>query len=331
MPPLRRLVLALLGATLVAAPVTAAPVAAHSRAESGAIVTFPIPGNAVFPEGVAADPRNGNFYVSSTTDGTIFRGNVRQPSRELEPFLPGGADGRTSATGLKVDRRGRLFVSGGGTGQMWVYDTGSRKLLAHFDTGNGAASFINDVAVTPNGDAFFTDSLIPVLYRVRASTLRHPSSTVRAPERFLDFNGTPVVYQAGINLNGIAPSADGRQLLTIQSNTGQLFRIDVASRTVAEVPVEGGPLTAGDGILLEGRRLFVVRNQLELIVTVALGRRLDEGRVVAQFTDAALQFPTTVARSHGLLLVVNSQFDRRGGTPELPFNVAGVPIERVVG
>jgi hypothetical protein len=329
--PLRRLVLALLGATLVVAPVTAGPASAHSSPQSRPIVTFTIPGDAVFPEGVAADPRSGDFYVSSNNDGTIFRGNVRRPS--LEVFLPGGADGRTSATGLKVDQRGRLFVSGAGTGQMWVYDIRTRGLIGHFDTGNGAASFINDVAVTPNGDAYFTDSLIPVLYRVPASALRHPSTAVRAPEAFIDFNGTAVVYQAGFNLNGIAVGASGRQLVTIQSNTGQVFRIDVASRTVSEIPVDGGPLTAGDGILLKGRTLFVVRNQLELIMTVALSRGLDEGRVVAQFTDDALRFPTTIALSHGLFLVVNSQFDRRGPglTPELPFTVAGIPFERVVG
>jgi hypothetical protein len=327
----RRLVLALLGASLLVAPVMAGPVSAHSRPQSRPIVTFTIPGDAVFPEGVAADPRSGDFYVGSTSDGTIFRGNVRQPS--LQVFLPGGADGRSSAAGLKVDRRGRLFVSGAGTGQMWVYDVRTRTLLGHFDTGNGAASFINDVAVTPSGDAYFTDSLIPVLYRVPASALRHPSTAVRAPERFIDFSGTAVVYQTGFNLNGIAASADGRQLVTVQSNTGKLFRIDVASREVAEIPVDGGPLTAGDGILLKGRLLFVVRNQLELIVTVALSRGLDEGRVVAQFTDAALQFPTTIALSHGLFLVVNSQFDRRnaGLPPELPFTVAGVPFEKVIG
>ncbi|HZD03086.1 MAG TPA: superoxide dismutase [Actinomycetes bacterium] len=327
--PLRTLVVALLGATLVTALATAGPVAA--RPESRPIVTYTIPGDAVFPEGVAAEPRTGYFYVSSTTDGTIFRGHVRKPS--LEVFLPGGADGRTSATGLKVDRRGRLFVSGAATGQMWVYDTHSRALLGHFDTGNGAASFINDVTVTPNGDAFFTDSLIPVLYRVPASALLQPSSAVRAPEVFIDFTGTAVVYQAGFNLNGIASTADGHHLVTIQSNTGQLFRIDVGSRDVAEIPVEGGPLTAGDGILLQGRRLLVVRNQLELIVTVALDGELAGGRVVAGFTDQALQFPTTIARLRDRLLVVNSQFDRRGPglTPELPFTVAGVPVQLVTG
>lgn len=172
----------------------------------------------MFPEGVASDPRTGFFYVSSSTDGTIFRGHPRR--RTLEVFLPGGADGRTNATGLKVDRQGRLFVSGAATGQMWVYDTRTRKLIRHFDTGLRANTFINDVTVTPNGDAYFTDSLTPVLYRVPAAAVRRASATVAAPERFLDFTGTAVVFQAGFNLNGIWTDAGGRQLVTIQSNSG---------------------------------------------------------------------------------------------------------------
>lgn len=176
------------------------------------------------------------------------------------------------------------------------------------------------MTVTPNGDAYFTDSLTPVLYRVPEAAVRRASATVAAPERFLDFTGTAVVFQAGFNLNGIWTDAGGHQLVTIQSNTGKLFRIGVADRSVAEIPVAGGPLTNGDGILLAGPVLFVARNSNELIVTVALDRRLRSGRVVAQFTDEALHFPTTLALAGSRLLVNNSQFDRQGPglTPELP-------------
>src|SRR5688572_17332202 len=73
-----------------------------------------LPGETVFPEGVAFDQRTGFFYVSSTTDGTIFRGELSEEMTSV--FLPGGQDGRTTAVGLKVDDQGRLFIAGGGTG-----------------------------------------------------------------------------------------------------------------------------------------------------------------------------------------------------------------------
>jgi sugar lactone lactonase YvrE len=330
--PLRRVLRVVLGATMVTGLIfSAGPATAESRQAAREIVNFAIPGDAVFPEGVASDRRTGFFYVSSSADGTIFRGRAGRDT--LEVFLPGGADGRTAATGLKVDREGRLFVSGAATGQMWVYDTGSRELIRHFDTGLRANTFINDVTITPNGDAFFTDSLTPVLWRVPASAVRHASATVAAPERFLDFTGTAVVFQAGFNLNGIWTAGGGRQLVTIQSNTGKLFRIDVGDRDVAEIPVAGGPLTNGDGILLAGQTLFVARNANQLIVTVRLDAELREGRVVAEFTDPALHTPTTLALTRGArMLAVNSQFDRRGPglTPDLPFTVSSIPLERIL-
>ena len=121
-----------------------------------------LPGATVFPEGIAYDQRTGTVYVSSTTDGTIFSGDVR--SETLTPFLAGNTDGRTSAAGLAVDAESRLFVSGGGTGRMIVYSP-SGALLASFASGS-SPTFINDVAVARDGSAYFTESLQPYLYRV---------------------------------------------------------------------------------------------------------------------------------------------------------------------
>ena len=42
---------------------------------------YMLPGEEVFPEGVAYQSDTGDFYVSSTTDGTIFRGNVEGGSK----------------------------------------------------------------------------------------------------------------------------------------------------------------------------------------------------------------------------------------------------------
>lgn len=328
--PRQRWVPLLLGMCLVLALGAAGVAGATPRAHGGKAITYVIPGEAVFPEGVAVDQRTGFFYVGSTTDGTIFRGHPRWPA--LTPFLPGGADGRTTAIGMKVDRHGRLYVAGGATGQVWVYDTRTRKLVRRFDTGRREGTFLNDVAVTPNGDAYVTDSMFPVLWRIPAAAVRKPATTPGTPEAFLDFTGTPGEYQPGFNMNGIAPSADGRELVVIQSNTGKLLRVTLRDRRVTEIPVAGGPLTSGDGILLKGRLLLVVRNALELVVTVALDGRLTEGRVVASYTDPTFMFPTTIALAHGRVLAVNAQFDRRGPglVPELPFTVSSVPLARVL-
>jgi len=280
---------------------------------------FALPGNAVFPEGIAYQPTTGAYFVSSTTDGTILRGTLREPAATV--FLPAGGDGRTSATGLKIDSRGRLFVSGAGTGQMFVYDATTGALLGKVSNGL-TPTFINDVAVTSDGAAYFTDSNNPILFKVAAD-----ANGQYTLERWLDFTGTALTYQTGFNLNGIAASADDKYLIVVQSNTGKLFRIEIATKAVSEINLGGTTLTNGDGILLNGKTLYVARNQQGLIVKLQLSDDLASGSVVSNTSDPLLAYPTTLAWADGRLLVVNSQFNKRGPglQPVLPFTITSMP------
>jgi len=282
-----------------------------------------LPGDEVFPEGIAFQRSTGNFFVSSTTDGTIFRGHVRQP--EAEVFLPGGEDGRTTAIGLDVDdKKDRLFIAGGGTGQVFVYDIRSGEVLAAlqaFDPATGP-TFINDVVVTRSGDAFFTDSMNPVIYRVFKG--KRGKYVV---EDWLDLTGTPIEFVEGFNLNGIVATPNGKYLVVIQSNVGKLFRIEIATREIIEIDTGDAELTAGDGIVLQGRTLYVVRNALGEIAVLQLSGRLERGVLVHTITDPSFRFPTTADIARGRLLVVNSQFDRQAtGNPVLPFTVSSVEL-----
>ena len=69
-----------------------------------------LPGAAVFPEGVTLRPGTDQFFVSSTTDGTIFRGSLGRAA--TKPFLEPGAHGRSNAVGLRATRT-HLVVAGG--------------------------------------------------------------------------------------------------------------------------------------------------------------------------------------------------------------------------
>jgi Cu-Zn family superoxide dismutase len=306
------------------APATApdAPRAARAAADGGGPLPdrYVLPGANVFPEGVAYDQRTGTVYVTATGDGTVYRADARDSA--LAPFLPGGADGRTTAIGVAVDPlRQRVFVAGGATGFLFVYDATSGALLARLATGT-APTFVNDVAVAQDGTAYFTDSRTPVLYRVTEDG----AGGFRL-DRWLPLDGTAVRYQAGFNLNGIEVTPDGRYLFTVQSNTGRLFRVDTRTRAVAEVDLGGELLPNGDGLLLRGATLYAVQNQQGVIAEVRLagfGPDAPRGRVVGRLSDPSFRFPTTVDEARGRLLVVNSQFNRRGGTPELPFTVSVV-------
>ncbi|MCZ7568637.1 MAG: hypothetical protein M5U01_08600 [Ardenticatenaceae bacterium] len=276
-----------------------------------------LPGEAVFPEGIAAQQSAGVFYVSSTTDGTIFRGYFKDQVTSV--FLPGGEDGRTTATGLAVDEKNdRLFIAGGASGKLFVYDIASKTLLAAFDNG-ATTTFVNDVTVTRDGDAFATDSFRPVIYRVFVGVNGQFQF-----EEWLDLTGTPIEYQPGFNLNGIVASNDGKYLVVVQSNTGELFRITIATGEITKIDLGGETVTAGDGLLLKGRTLYVVRNQFEEIVEVRLTGDLSSGTIVSRTSDPSFAFPTTIAQLSGRLLVVNSQLNKQGQTPDLPFTVSSI-------
>jgi hypothetical protein len=163
----------------------------------------------------------------------------------------------------------------------------------------------------------------PILFRVPATP-----NGVGEPEEWLNFGGTPVQYGEGINLNGIVTTEEGRYLITVQSNTGRLYRIDTASKEVEEIDLGTETLTNGDGLLLDGQTLYVVRNQQGLILPVELSEDFSSGEVGEGISDPSFHFPTTIARAGERLLVVNSQFDRRqsGQEPELPFTVSSIEV-----
>jgi sugar lactone lactonase YvrE len=282
---------------------------------------YVLPGEQVFPEGVAYQSDTGDFYVGSTTDGTVFRGNVEGGPKEAEVFLEPESDGRTTATGMEVGEEGRLFIAGGDTGRIFVYDTETADLVRRLDTPDTEATFLNDVAVTPDGDAYFTDSMRPVLFRVPST-----GDGVGEAEPWLNFEGTPAEYEEGFNLNGIDATEDGRHLVAVQTNTGELLRIDTESKEVVKINLGGETLTNGDGLLLDGRTVYVVRNEQELVVPVELSGDYTSGKVGEPFTDPSFAFPTTIAKTDGRLLVVNSQFDKQEGEAELPFTVSSVEV-----
>jgi sugar lactone lactonase YvrE len=289
--------------------------------EASGAERYVLPGEQVFPEGVAYRSDTGDFYVGSTTDGTVFRGNVEGGSKEAEVFLEPESDGRTTAIGMEVDEEGRLYIAGGDTGRIFVYDTESADQIRRLDTPDAEATFLNDVAVTPDGDAYFTDSMRPVLFRVTST-----GDGVGDAEPWLNFEGTPAEYEEGFNFNGIDATEDGRYLVAVQSNTGELFRIDIESKQVVEINLGGETLTNGDGLLLDGRTVYVVRNEQALIVAVKLSGEYIRGKVGEPFTDPSFAFPTTIAKTDGRLLVVNSQFDKQEGEAELPFTVSSVEV-----
>ncbi|WP_405529279.1 SMP-30/gluconolactonase/LRE family protein [Streptomyces avidinii] len=289
---------------------------------------FSIPGAKVYPEGIATDPRTRTVYVGSYADGTVYR--ARPGRTEAEVFLPSGTDGRHTANGLRVDARGRLWVTDSTAG-VAVYNTADGSRLAHFEVAQGAgapARFINDLTLTPDGTAYLTDSVRGVIYRVTPQQLATGSGVLTEA-----YDLAPALRPrpaGGFSLNGIVSDPAGRFLLTVDMPMGDLYRVDLRTGAVRRVALTGGDLKAADGLdLSPDGTLRVAHNTTNTLTRWQVGANGTRARLTRTITDPSLQIPTTLAHTAGRTLVVRSQFDKGGpmspgsGTPTT-FTVAAV-------
>jgi hypothetical protein len=261
------------------------------------------------PEGVASLGHSRTFFVGATGDGTIYKGSIEEPT--VREFILGGSG--KSAVGLKV-ADGRLFVAGGTTGKLFVYDLDTKALVGTFDT--GAGGFLNDLVVTRRGDVFVTDSFRPVLWHLTPAQISAGSGTPEAITL-----GPEIAYTSGFNLNGIVARKGGRQLVVVQSNTGKLFRIDLRGGGRSIRGIQAPPLPGGDGLLLDHGRVIVVQGSPAALRFLKLKGNATRAVLSATRTDSTLRGPSTVARAKDLYLVVNADF----ATSTTPFTVSGLP------
>lgn len=203
---------------------------------------------------------------------------------------------------MKADR-GRLFVAGGNTGMAFVYDARSGANVTSYQLSTGG-SFVNDVVVTKQA-AWFTDSFKPVLYRVPLGANGRPgaASAVRTVQLTGDY-----VHGAGFNVNGIDATPTGKTLVIVQSGTGKLFTVTPSGATKAIALAGGESVPNGDGILLDGKTLYVVQNQLNRVAKIALTPNLRSGRVLTRIANAGFDVPTTLAERGSRLYAVNARF-----------------------
>ncbi len=295
----------------------APPTSTLSRVELAADISF--------PEGVAYDAARGVIYTGSAVNGAISRVNLKTSASET--VVAGGvlvpADSTLFPTilGMKLDASNRLWVAGGRLGRMFVIDAATGRVLKQVEVPNPAGSLINDVALIGT-TGYFTDTRAPTLWRLEAR-----GAQIGDLEPWLSFEKTVLEYNTQANLNGIVATPDGQSLITVQMGKGLLFRIDVKTKAVSAIDLAGADLTGTDGLVLDGRTLYAVRQPAEEIATVELSADWTRGTVTSRFKDAALAQPATAAKVDTRLLVVNTQFNMRTKKAETrPFTILSVPL-----
>ncbi|HEX6888660.1 MAG TPA: hypothetical protein VF143_11190 [Candidatus Nanopelagicales bacterium] len=244
------------------------------------------------PEGIAAG-RGTTFYAGSLATGAVVRGDLRTGAYETFVASAGGP-----AVGIAVDARGRVWVAGGPTAEIRVYDGSTGSLLRAFTTSPG---FINDLVVTRTA-VYATNSAAAVLAVVPLG----PGGSLPAgtTATLLPLQGFPM--SPGFNANGIEAWPDGR-LVVAHSTQQALYEVDPTSGSATRIDL-GQPLPNVDGITRQGNLLYAVQNRLNQIAVIRMAPSLDSGTVVDTIRNPEFDVPTTVMLFGNATYVVNARF-----------------------
>ena len=273
------------------------------------------------PEGIAVGDGS-TFYVGSLTPpslGQILAGDLRT-GEFVQLVAPTGRP----AVGMKYDSRSHLlFVAGGPSGRGTVYDAASGIQVASYQFQPSSppapapqTTGINDVIVTREA-AYFTDAIAAFLYRVRIKPhgqLSQHFEPIPLPANFGMTGGCmgpPPVPP--IRSNGIAADPSGEHLILVHTSEGQLYRIDATTYSVVPIDLGGDEVCSGDGLLLDGKTLYVSQNFKNQVAVVQLSPDHFSGAVVRYITEPfasnpATKVPTTIAEFGNSLYAVTAGF-----------------------
>jgi hypothetical protein len=290
-------------------------ISTSSLAASNFPQVIPLP-NGWQPEGITAGTGT-TVFVGSLANGAIWQGDVRTG---LGDTSIAGEAGQV-AVGIDYEvRADRLWVAGGPTGAVRVYDATTGELLETYSfAGSG---FLNDLVVTREA-VYVTESFAPVLRVIPlgpGGSLPDPGDVFSLPLTG-DFTFVPGTF----NANGIV--ATRGWLLVVMSTSGELLRVDPDSGAATVVDLGEATAASGDGMELSGSTLYVVRNFLNEVDVFQLGSGLDSAKLLGVVTSPNLDIPTTAAFSAGRLWAVNARFTTPP-TPDTEYDIVRLPAQR---
>lgn len=279
------------------------------------------------PEGFAIG--KGHTAYNGSIDGSIYKMDLRSGQGETLVEAEPGFDvfaGDCYKLGMRVDpRSNNLFVAGCVNGDAYVIDADTGEELKHYQLGpEGEFALPNDLAITKKA-VYFTDSYLPLLYRLPLSKNgKLPSAdaiaTIQLPDEFiLDPESDPCCGG-----NGIVATPDGKTLIVGHSNLSRLYRVDPATGGVDEIEVN--PPLSGflDGIVLYDGVLFILTPDVsgayppvDRIQVVVLDDDMLTGTLVGTITDPDMDGVASGAMHGDSLYVNNARY----------FDFPGLPTE----
>lgn len=255
----------------------------------------------MLPESIAWDAAKGHFLTSSIAFGGVFS---VQDTGVTRPFIQ--SSNLTSTVGLTIDAaRGRLLVTNGdfmaavdedrpGFAQLGIYDLATGEELHFVDLGALAPGLHmpNDVTLDADGNAYVTDSLAPVIYKVDVTG----SAELFAIDTCFGF------------LNGIVYHPNGYLLVSANDDRALLkVPLDDPSR-VSEVDILR-PVNADGMILTDSLDLLaVIRPPVGSLLRLQSDDDWASASVAERAPAILRSFPTDVTLRDGSAFVIHANF-----------------------
>jgi len=281
----------------------------------GSTLAFMLSETDLIPEGIAYDPLDRVFFLSSLHKRKIVRVRLRTRRPPIvEDFVSEGQDGLFSTLGMKVDAARRILwvcssaesfmkdysEADAGKAALFKYDLKTRKLIRKYEVGPNPRHLLNDLALNAEGDVFVTDTATGEIFTVRR-----------------DKDELEIFIPAGRfnSPNGIAISNDGRKLFISEVPLG-VYVVDLQTKRSERLTQSVGISPSGsDG-------LYFYDNSLIGIINIVSERN---GRVARFYLDGPgksvthsavldcnrrlYQWPTTgVVVGNSFFYIANSQY-----------------------
>ncbi|MEO7966150.1 MAG: hypothetical protein ABIT38_19785 [Gemmatimonadaceae bacterium] len=267
------------------------------------------------PEGIAHDPSSGAAYIGSLTGRGVLR--LTSDGRAT-PFLTPGSDVPAQILGIRIDATAhRLWLAAltpdstaprfengpGGWAALHAYDLTSGALLARYPAPDSTRPhLLNDIAITPNGDAYVTDSEGRGVYRLRAGAAR--LEPIAADPLLFNYPNGVTVTPNGARL--YVAHMEGVSTLDLRARNARLERV-LSPRGVSTGGIDG--LYMCDGALYAVQALYGFQ-QVTRFPLSGNGRRVLRAEALER-RHPAHEIATTGAFARGgLLYIANAQIGR---------------------
>ena len=262
--------------------------------------------NELYPEGIAYSHKAKSFYVSSLHYGKI--GKVDWTGK-YSTFIDDKES--ISAIGIAADeKRNLLYVAISDPGvsvkttaamkiaKIGAYDltTGKRKFITDLAILNttGGGNFANDMAFDNAGNIYLNNSASPIIYKI--------NQTGKA-EVFVTSDDWK---KEGFNLNGIVCNQKVNYLLVCQSNTGEIYKVDIKTKKISKTTTS--PILGDDGLIFHKNELIVISNSSRKIIKLISNDNWTSAKNVGE-VNSEMTFPTTGTRVNGKYYVLNAKLN----------------------